>query len=340
MSRSAETRQRRVRLALVGPGRWGRILVESVVGVSSSVTFTHAVARSPAKVTEWCKEHGIALSRDLQPLLSNPDVDGFVLATPHSQHETQILMLAGARKDHFCEKPVALTYQGARTVVETITKAGVIFAPGHNRRFLPAVSRMKAMIDSGKLGRILHVEGNMSSHVGFGEVYSSDMWRVAPGESPAGGLAAAGIHIIDLMIHLLGPIASVIAQSDRLVHEIEHDDITTMMFRFQKRATGSLATMTATAQNFRLQVFGEKGWLELRGENDLTWCPVEGNRKTWHHQPVSMERLQLEAFATAIQTRAVYPVPLSEVVNGCAVFEAVVASLESGRWQLIADLDA
>lgn len=329
----------RVRLALVGPGRWGRILVESVQGVSSSVTFTHAVARSPEKAGPWCKEHGIALSCDLKSLLSNPDIDGFVLATPHSQHEAQIVLLASARKDHFCEKPVALTYQGARTVVETVRQAGVIFAPGHNRRFLPAVARMKSIIDTGKLGRILHVEGNMSSHVGFGEVYSSDMWRVAPGESPAGGLAAAGIHIIDLMIHLLGPITSVIAQSDRLVHEIEHDDITSMMFRFQNRATGSLSTMTATARNFRLQVFGEKGWLELRGENDLTWSPVQGDVKTWNHPPVSMERLQLEAFAAAIQTRAAYPVPLSDVVNGCAVFEGVVASLESGRWQLLVDFD-
>lgn len=330
----------RVRLALVGPGRWGRILVKSVQGLSRTVTFTHAVARSTEKAAIWCNDNGLALSDDLNTLLKNPDIDGFVLATPHSQHESQIVQLASAGKDLFCEKPIALTHQGARTVVDTVTNAGVIFAPGHNRRFLPAVARMKAMISAGEIGRILHVEGNMSSHVGFGEVYTSDMWRVAPGESPAGGLAAAGIHIIDLMIHLLGPITSVIAQSDRLVHEIDHDDTTTMMFRFQNRATGCLATMTATARNFRLQVFGEQGWLELRGENDLTWCPVNGRGKTWHHPPVSMERLQLEAFATAIKTRVVYPVALNEVINGIATFESVLASLDSGRWASLAMFNA
>jgi predicted dehydrogenase len=329
-----------VRLALVGPGRWGRILVKSVQGVSRTVTFTHAVARSPEKAASWCKDNGIALSDDLNTLLSNPDIDGFVLATPHSQHESQIVQLARAGKDLLCEKPIALTQQGARNVVDTVTDAGVIFAPGHNRRFLPAVARMKAMISSGEIGRILHVEGNMSSHVGFGEVYTSDMWRVAPGESPAGGLAAAGIHVIDLMIHLLGPITSVIAQSDRLVHEFDHDDTTTMMFRFQNRASGSLATITATARNFRLQVFGEQGWLELRGENDLTWSPVNGQGNTWHYPPVSMEREQLEAFATAIKTRVVYPVPLSEVINGLAAFEGILASLDSGRWTSLALIDA
>jgi len=321
-----------VQLALVGPGRWGRILVESVQDISSSVTFTHAVARSPEKAESWCHSQGIALCDDLQTLLDNPTIDGFVLATPHSQHESQIVQLASAGKDLFCEKPIALTHQGAKTVVKAVTDAGVIFAPGHNRRFLPAVAQMKEMIDSGELGRILHVEGNMSSHVGFGEVYSPDMWRVAPGESPAGGLAAAGIHIIDLMIHLLGPINSLVAQSDRLVHKIDHDDTTTMMFRFQNRATGSLATMTATARNFRLQIFGDQGWLELRGEDELTWSPVHGERKFWNYSPVSMERLQLEAFASALETRAVYPIPLNEVINGLAVFEGVQDSLDSDHW--------
>lgn len=320
-----------VRLALVGPGRWGRILVESVQGRSGTVAFTHAVARSPAKSAAWCAAQGIALSDDMAPLLSDPEVDGIVLATPHSQHERQIIEVARAGKHVFCEKPVALTQAGARRVIEAVRDAGVVFAPGHNRRFLPAVAQMKAMIDGGQAGRLLHAEGNMSSHVGHGEVYTADMWRVAPDESPAGGLAAAGIHIIDLMIHLLGPIASVFAQSDRLVHDIDHDDTTSMLFRFESRASGSLATMTATARTFRLQIFGEKGWLELRGENDLEWSPVHGEGETWRFPPVSMERLQLERFAEAITTRSAFPIPLPEVVNGLAVFEAVSTSLNAGR---------
>lgn len=320
-----------VRLALVGPGRWGRILVRSVQGLSESLIFTHAVARSPAKSADWCRTNNIVLSHDLETVLVNSDVDGIVLATPHSQHETQILQVARAGKDLFCEKPIALTHDGAKRAVRAVRDAGIVFAPGHNRRFLPAVERMKAMVTSGELGRILHVEGNMSSHVGFGEVYTSDLWRVAPGESPAGGLAAAGIHIIDLMIHLLGPITSVFAQSDRLVHEIDHDDTTAMMFRFRNRATGVLSTMTATARVMRLQVFGEKGWLELRGETDLTWSSVNGEATVWHFPPVSMERLQLEAFAAAIKSRSVYPIPLNDVINGLAVFEGVSTSLESGH---------
>lgn len=319
-----------VRLALIGPGRWGRILVASVQGVSASVTFTHAVARTPAKALQWGRDNAVVLTDDLPSVLADPAVDGIVLATPHSQHLGQIRQVARAGKDLFCEKPIAMTRAEAIQAAEAVRQAGIVFAPGHNRRFLPAVDRMKAMIRDGRLGRILHAEGNMSSHVGFGEVYTPDMWRLAPGESPAGGLAAAGIHIFDLMIHLVGPIASVVAQSDRLVHDIDHDDTTSLLFRFKNRATGYLATMTATARTFRLQIFGDRGWLELRDETQLTWSPVEGDSEIWHFPPVSMERLQLEAFAKAIRTRETHPIPLSEVINGAAVFEAVSKSLASG----------
>ena len=315
------------RLALVGPGRWGRILVESVQGVSKTVIFTQAVARSPAKAAEWCAAQGIALSDDLTTVLSDPQIDGVVLATPHSQHKDQIMQVAQAGKDLFCEKPIALTLADAKTALQEVKNAGIVFAAGHNRRFLPVVERMKTMITSGDLGTILHIEGNMSSHVGFDEIYTSDMWRVAPGESPAGGLGAAGIHVIDAMIHLLGPVTSVIAQSDRLVHKIDHDDITSMLLQFDNRATGYVTTMTATAPIFRMQVFGERGWLELRGANDLIWKSVEGKRQEWSFPNISTERKQLEAFAEAIQSRGAYPISIEDIINGIAVFEGVLASL-------------
>jgi predicted dehydrogenase len=168
----------------------------------------------------------------------------------------------------------------------------------------------------------------MSGHVGAR--YTSDMWRVDPVESPAGGLAGSGIHVIDTMIHLLGPITSVTAQSDRLVHQIDLDDTTNMILKFASRATGYLTAMTATAPIFRIQVFADKGWLELRGETELTWMPVDGVRTTWTFPNVSTERLQLEAFAEAIRSGTAYPISLEDVVNGIAVFEGVSTSIAAG----------
>lgn len=319
-----------IRLALIGPGRWGRILAEAVQGKSQTVTFTHAVARSPDKAAAWCAEQGLTLGDDYAAALADPEIDGVVLATPHSQHAAQIAEAAAAGKPVFCEKPVTLTRDSAAAAMAAMRDANMPFAAGHNRRFLPAIQKMQEMILAGRLGPILHIEGNMSGHVGAR--YTADMWRVDPTESPAGGLAGSGIHVIDAMIFLLGPITAVTAQSDRIVHQIALDDTTSMLLRFASRATGYLTAMTATAPIFRLQVFGDKGWLELRGETDLTWTPVDGAVEQWRFPPVSTERLQLEAFAQAITAGTPYPISLDDVINGVAVFEGVSTSLASGGW--------
>lgn len=177
-----------IHLAIVGPGRWGRILVEAVQGRSETVKFTRAVARTPAKAEAWCSQQGLALCDDLDAVLADPQIHGIVLATPHSQHASQIAAAAAAGKHVFCEKPVTLTRASAEEAMQAVREAGVIFAAGHNRRFLPAVARMKSMIDEGALGTILHLEGNMSGHVGAR--YTPDMWRVDPVESRPVGLRA------------------------------------------------------------------------------------------------------------------------------------------------------
>ncbi|TVQ28898.1 MAG: gfo/Idh/MocA family oxidoreductase, partial [Geminicoccaceae bacterium] len=169
-------------LAIVGLGRWGRVLVDSVQGQSERVRFTKAATRTPANAEGYAAAKGLALVQDLDALLADPTVDGIVLATPHSQHAAQVIQAAAAKKPVFCEKPFTLTRESAAAAVAAATEAGIVLAVGHNRRFLPAVQRMHALIAEGAIGKLLHVEGNMSGHVG--QRYKAGMWRVDPSESP------------------------------------------------------------------------------------------------------------------------------------------------------------
>ena len=317
-------------LAIVGIGRWGRVLVDSVVGQSDTAKFTHGVARTPAKAAAYCEKNGITLLPSLEAALADPAVDGIVLATPHSQHAGQIKAAAKAGKAVFCEKPVTLTRESVEDAMDAVRAAGVVFAAGHNRRFLPAMRMLAELVSTGALGTVINVEGNMSGHVGGR--YSADSWRLDTSESPAGGLAGSGIHVIDAMVAMLGPLAEVTADSRRLVHDVTMDDTTTILMRFENGPSGYLTCMTATAPIFRLQVFGSKGWAELVGETMLVHQPVEGPRVTHQFAPMSTERAELEAFAAAIAGEATYPVPLDDVVAGVAAFEAITRSAAERRW--------
>src|SRR2546426_1144752 len=267
--------------AIVGLGRWGQRLVESVsTPPSSAVRFTHAVVRTPAKAADFCKRHRLTVT-SFETVLR--ELDAVVLATPHSQHADQVVRAARAGKHVFVEKPFTLDVESALGAAGACQQAGVVLGLGHNRRFLPAVARMREIIESGALGELLHAEGAFSGNFGLG--YQPGIWRATREESPAGGMTAMGIHIIDAFVHLVGRVASVRCESQRKVLSVDLDDTTSVLLRFENGATGYLSTLTATGRIVRLQIFGTRGWLHLLDHHILERCDIDG-RVTREEFPV------------------------------------------------------
>ncbi|MEK7438123.1 MAG: Gfo/Idh/MocA family oxidoreductase [Pseudomonadota bacterium] len=312
-------------VAIVGLGRWGRRLVDAVCAPESAkLRYTQVVARTPDKLRAYCTARGLALSGSLAQVLADPQVDAVVLATPHSMHAEQVIAAAGAGRHVFVEKPFTLDAASARAAAQACRAAGVVLALGHNRRFLPAFLEMKRRVVAGELGEILHLEGNFSGN--FGLAYDPGAWRATQGESPAGGMTAMGIHIIDAFIALAGPIAAMRCESQRRVLTVELDDTTSAYARFASGATGCISTLTATGRIVRLQVFGTRGWLHLLDHRILEVCDIEGKVRRIEYPLVDIERAELEAFADAVAGTATYPVPVDEVVHGVAVMEAAIRS--------------
>jgi predicted dehydrogenase len=109
------------------------------------------------------------------------------------------------------------------------------------------------------------------------------------------------------------------------------DDTTSMLMKFASGATGYLSTVFVTAELYRVHVFGTKGWLELRGDTELTFRGLEGAPEKITLPAADKEKLELEAFADAITGKKLFVVPAEEAINGVAVLEAVVASVAKGK---------
>jgi predicted dehydrogenase len=286
--------------------------------------FTRGFARTAGAARDFCARHGITLSTDYDSILSDRSIAAVVLATPHSQHADQVIRAARAGKHVFVEKPFTLDVGSAATAARACSDAGVVLAAGHNRRFLPAVAEMKRILAAGELGEVLHAEGAFSGNFGLG--YRPGMWRATAEESPAGGMTAMGIHIIDAFIHLVGRIDAVRCESHRKVLPVELDDTTSAFVRFQNGATGYLSTLTATGRILRVQVFGTRGWLHLLDHHILERCDIDGKVTRTEYPHTDIERSELEAFARAAERKAGYPVPVDEVVHGIAVMQAAIQS--------------
>ena len=330
-----------INAAIVGLGRWGQNLVNSVQGKSDRIRFTAGVLRHPENAREYAERQGITLHRDLDKVLADPAIDAVVLATPHTVHGEQILAAVNAGKPVFTEKPFTLTSREAAEAVRAAERANVTVAVGYNWRFQPALQEIRRMLDDGRLGRLLHIEGNFCGPSVYR--FKKEHWRQQRDEGPAGGMTGRGVHVVDAMLYLAGQVDTVHAQSYRLALDYGIDDTTSMLLRFKSGATGYLGTIISTAETWRMQVFGSRGWVEVGDVEHLTtWqmrvCYIDPQNLLNHQRPqlmtfpqTSTERAELENFADAVADRRPLAVAGGDEEHGVAVLEAILDSAKSGQ---------
>lgn len=313
-----------INAAIVGLGRWGRNLVDSVQGKSGRLQFTHAVVRRPDAAHDFAARHALGLSTDFGRILTDERVQAVVLTTPHSLHAEQIIAAAEAGKPVFCEKPLALSRADAERAIEACRRAGVPLGLGHNKRFWPSMRELKRIVDSGELGEILHVEGHFSNE-STGRFYAG--WRGSAAESPGGGLTATGIHILDAFVGLVGPARRVHAQLIARESSPEPVDTLSVFIEFANRVSGVLCGVRTTPQYWRVHVFGRNGSAEALEDVDLVVRMTDASPRRVTFERVDALRLELEAFADAVATGVQYPIPFEQMIDGVAALEATIKSL-------------
>jgi len=315
-----------INAAIVGIGWWGQKIVGALQGKSARMRFIRGVSKEPQAVEDFTARYGIELCSELDDVLSDPALQAVVLATPHSLHTEQIIACAKAGKAVFCEKPLALNAADARRSVEACKAAGVLLGIGTNKRFWPCMRELRKVVDSGVLGRMLHIEGHYSNE-NTGKHFSS--WRIDPAEAPAAGLTGSGIHVLDALVSYAGPARKIHAQVLSLSPQPRPLDTITVMFEFEQGISGTLAAIRSTAFYWRIHVFGERGSAEAIGENELI---VRLNGKAlqrFTYEPVDSLAAELDAFADAVAGRCTYPISGDEMIATIAAFEAVVASVNA-----------
>jgi predicted dehydrogenase len=210
---------------------------------------------------------------------------------------------------------------------------------GYNWRYQPALQEVKRMLEDGRLGKLLHVEGNFNGPSVYR--FPKEHWRPSREEGPAGGMTGRGCHVVDAMIYLAGHVDSVYAMSKRLVLDYGLDDTTSMLFTFKGGSTGYLATVIATAECWRMQIFGSKGWAEMGSVPHLTTWTL---RRSYVNQPMeivefpglSTERAELEAFADAVAAGKTLVNDRADLMNNADILDAVVRSSQSASRVVIA----
>lgn len=185
-------------------------------------------ARTEEKVKAFAEQWGYeSYETDWKAVIARDDIDAVDICTPNDMHANIAIAAAEAGKMVLCEKPLARSVAEAQPMVDAIEKAGVANTVFYNYRRIPAVTLIKQIVDSGKLGQIFHYRSNFLQDWTINPELPQGgeaLWRLdvdAAGSGVTGDLLA---HCIDSAMWLNGPIKDVSAVTETFIKERVHQD--------------------------------------------------------------------------------------------------------------------
>ena len=321
----------------MGIGWWSNVLADATAK-AGAVTIVVAASRSVEKRSAFAARYRCREAASYDAVLRDSDVEAVLLTTPHTLHAEQVVAAAEAGKHVFVEKPFALTVADGRRATEACRRAGVVLAVGHQRRRHPASRALKRLLEGGALGRVVQAEANMSGDLGFS--LKPGMWRSRRDETPGGSMTNVGIHKVDTLQYLLGPVARVMAFARRVaVTGVDIDDTTSVLLEFASGSLGYLGTSwvhpnrtsVITLHGTEAQAFWEADGARLavakRGQPQPEAVPL-GPVDTMATDAVVEE---VAEFGRCVRKGGRPEVGGEEGTANVAVLEAVVESAATGR---------
>jgi predicted dehydrogenase len=195
-----------VRIALVGAGSiadW-HLAGLAAAGCPAALVASRGIARARAAAAR----HGIAEAVEgWEALHARADIHAAVIATPDATHERIAAAFLEAGKPVLVQKPLALSVEAAARLLALARARGVPLEVAFMHRHLPEVVAAGALLRAGAIGRVLSARIRNATP---GPDWDPWFWRA----SDSGGVAAQiGVHGMDLLRHLIAPIASVSAEA-------------------------------------------------------------------------------------------------------------------------------
>ena len=197
----------------------------------------------------------------IEAFLAHRPMDVVAIGSPSGCHSAQAIACARAGLHVLVEKPMAVTTEDAATLIDACDTSGVRLGVFFQDRLQPDLVRLKAFLDAGGLGRILLVAGHVKWYRPP-EYYKTSRWRGTWALDGGGAVMNQGIHTLDLMLHLLGDVATVFGAGRGPC--ATRSRWKTRQSRPSEFRSGALGTFEATTAAYpgykrRLEISGERG---------------------------------------------------------------------------------
>jgi 1,5-anhydro-D-fructose reductase (1,5-anhydro-D-mannitol-forming) len=306
----------------------------AISALGSEGSLVGVVSRSRERADAFAARHGAKRAyTDYADLLRDRDVNIVYISTPNAQHAEQALAAARAGKHVLCEKPLALTVQDARRMVDAFEAAGLKLGTHFQTRHHTAFAETKRLLDQRVLGDVTLIQIEVSS--GAGELRS---WRADPALAGLGSINNIAVHPYDLLRYLVNSeVREVTAMTD-VGRTQELERMVLALLRFQN---GAMAYVNANQKIAHYQpdidIYGTAGRIvginctrPFRDGGELRVLTAQGEQTTTHSSKDAVVR-SIASFNNAVRhDREPNPSGL-DGLRSVQLTDAVVRSAREGR---------
>lgn len=249
----------KLRFGIVGCGVIGPIHA----GALSTLPDARLVAVADVaseKALELAKKYSVTPYQDAQEMFAREQLDIVNICTPSGMHSEHTIQAMRAGYHVIVEKPMEITSAKIDEMLRVQQETGRKLAVISQHRFDPATQQVHKLIEEQALGRL--VLGNASIPWWRSQkYYDSGAWRGTWELDGGGVLMNQSIHSIDLLQWLMGPVKSIYAYTDTLVHHIDTEDVAVAVLRFENGALGTISATTGAYPGVgtRIEIYGDKG---------------------------------------------------------------------------------
>lgn len=287
--------------ALVGCGSIAPTQAKALAALPGDAHLTHCCDIDVTKAGTFAAEFGLKAAR-FDAILDDPAIDVVTFCTPSGLHASLGARALAAGKHIIIEKPMEITPSACEQLLAAERASGRKLSVVSQHRFDPSSQRVRAALDRGELGPLILAEARVPWYR-TQDYYDSGDWRGTWALDGGGCLMNQGIHTVDLMLWLAGPVKTVYAQMRTAGHErIEVEDVVCATLTFANGAVGNLMATTCAHPGFPacLGLHGTQGSAIIEGDELKTFA-IRG-RETVHGHSATAHALQVASGGTRSAT--------------------------------------
>ncbi len=263
-----------MKFGIVGTGMIANFHAKAIGAMEGSELYS-CFDRNVDRAADFAEKNGIKSYATIEEFLADPELEIVTVGTPSGTHLEPALAAMNAGKHVICEKPLEVTPERIDPLIAASEVNGVTLAAILNRRFNESVVKLKEAVDAGRFGTISLVEASIKWYRDQA-YYDSAGWRGTWALDGGGALMNQSIHIIDQLIHTVGPVKRVSGSMALLAHEgIEVEDTAVAILEFENGAKGvvqgSTACWSSTGHPAEVNICGSEGSAFLADEHFRVW---------------------------------------------------------------------